>query len=268
MHMRRREDRNWQHMRKEQPFRRLIPNLITLAGLCCGLSAIRFATMERWEMAVSFIIAAALIDGLDGRAARMLRATSLFGAQLDSLSDFLCFGVAPALVMYMWQLDEIRGLGWAVTLLYAICCALRLARFNTAVAENKQQVWQKRFFTGVPSPAGGIICMLPLIIYLQLGHAYILPPALVALHVFFIGLLMVSRLPTFAAKHFRIKPEWILPVTIFCALLLVMLIIEPWLSISLLSVAYLAFIPFGVRWYRKLERQHAAQEVNASDEPE
>ncbi len=242
-------------LKNPQPFRKLIPNLITLAGLSCGLSAIRFAIIGRYELAVGFIIAAALIDGLDGRAARMLRATSLFGAQLDSLSDFVCFGVAPAMVIYIWALHDIRGIGWAVTLLFAICCALRLARFNTALAEGNQRPWQKQFFTGVPSPAGGILCLLPLILHFQTAEYFTIPPFLIALHVFLMGLLMVSRLPTFAAKHTRIPPQWILPITIACALVVVMLIIEPWLSISLLGMVYLATIPFSVHYYNTLKNR-------------
>jgi CDP-diacylglycerol--serine O-phosphatidyltransferase len=265
--MRHPDDQRWHPpLRSAQPFRRLIPNLITLTGLCFGLSAIRFAVSAepKWEMAVGFIIAAAIIDGMDGRAARMLRATSLFGAQLDSLSDFVCFGVAPALVLYMWILHDIRGIGWAVTLLFAICCALRLARFNTALSDNTQQPWQKQFFTGVPSPAGGIICLLPLIIWLGLGGEISIPPALAAAHVALMGGLMVSRVPTFAAKNTRMRPEWVLPITIACALVVIMLIIEPWLSLSFLSLAYLAGIPLGLRYYKRLERQYAYEAASAS----
>lgn len=248
------------------PFRFLIPNLITLAGLCCGLSAIRFAFNAEWEKAVAFIIAAALIDGLDGRAARMLRASSLFGAQLDSLSDFVCFGVAPALVMYFWHLHDVHAIGWAVAMLYAICCALRLARFNTAALNDKQQPWQKQFFTGVPSPAGGILCLLPLILSFQLGDFF--HPALASLHVFIMALLMVSRLPTFAAKNTRLPTEWIVPVTILCAIIVVMFIIDPWLSLSVLSIAYLASIPFSLIWYRRLKTAHdTPPPENAVDKP-
>lgn len=256
----RKDDHQWQNIKKPQPFRRLIPNLITLTGLCCGLSAIRFGFAGEWEKAVAFIIAAAVIDGMDGRAARMLRATSLFGAQLDSLSDFVCFGVAPALVLYMWGTHEVKALGWAATLFFAICCALRLARFNTAVVENKQQAWQKQFFVGVPSPAGGIICLLPLIISLQLDESMRPSPILVILHMLMMAVLMASRLPTFAAKHVRIRPDYILPVMIVCAFLVVMLVIDPWLSISGIGVAYLCSIPVSVYWYRRLRLKHQKQE--------
>ena len=239
-------------LNKEQPLSRLFPNMITIAGLCCGLSAIRFAIAGRWELAVSFILAAAIIDGMDGRVARMLGATSLFGAQLDSLSDFLCFGVAPVLVMYLWQLHGIHGFGWAVVLFFAVCTALRLARFNTALYDEKAQPWQKQFFIGVPSPAGGILCLLPLIASLQFGEDALLSPALTACYIVLIGALMASRIPTFAGKHMRIKHETILPFMLLASFLLVLFVIEPWLSLVVAGVFYLLSIPFSVRMWRRL----------------
>jgi CDP-diacylglycerol--serine O-phosphatidyltransferase len=237
----------------EQPISRLFPNMITIAGMCCGLSAVRFAMISQYEFAVGFILAAAIIDGMDGRVARMLGATSVFGAQLDSLSDFLCFGVAPALVMYMWQLHDIRGLGWAVTLFFAVCTSLRLARFNTGLFDDKKEEWENQFFTGVPSPAGGILCLLPLIVALQFEGLNMMPPALIACHVVCIGALMVSRIPTFSGKKQRIKHEIILPFMLICSAILVMFIIEPWLTLSIVSIAYLGSIYFSVRLWRKLK---------------
>lgn len=251
---RREDSARRRRFRSEQPISRLFPNMITIAGLCCGLSAVRFAMAGRWELSVGFIIAAALIDGMDGRIARMLGATSLFGAQLDSLSDFLCFGVSPVLVLYMWQLENIKGFGWAVVLFFAVCTALRLARFNTALFDDKIEPWQKQFFTGIPSPAGGILCMLPLIIHLQFDDLNF-PPALAACHVVLVGLLMASRIPTYAGKHIRIKHEYIPAFMLGGTLLLVVFIIEPWLFLSAISLAYLLSIPFSVRRWRQLKRQ-------------
>lgn len=259
MTWRRKEDAERRHLLREQPLSRLFPNLITIAGLCCGLSSVRFAMLGKWELAVAFIIGAALIDGMDGRIARMLGTTSVFGAQLDSLSDFLCFGVAPVLVMYMWQLQGIKGFGWAVVLFFAVCCALRLARFNTKMITEKQLPWQKQFFTGIPSPAGGILCLLPLIVFLQTDHEYVLPPIVSSLYILCIALLMSSRVPTFAAKNIRIKPDMILPVTVLCALLVVIFIIEPWWTITLMGVAYLCAIPVSWRRYVKLSKEHATE---------
>ena len=238
----------------EQPISRLFPNMITIAGLCCGLSAIRFAMLERWEIAVGFIIVAALIDGMDGRVARLLGATSLFGAQLDSLSDFLCFGVSPVLVLYMWQLHDIKGIGWAVVLFFSVCTALRLARFNTGLFEDTKEPWEKQFFVGVPSPAGGILCLLPLIISMQLEH-FILPAVLTAAHVVLVGTLMASRIPTYAGKHIHIKHEYIPQFMIASTFLLVLFIIEPWMFLSGISLSYLASIFFSARRWKALKAQ-------------
>jgi len=231
--------------------------MITIAGMCCGLSAIRFAMLGRFEMAVGFILAAALIDGMDGRVARMLGTTSVFGAQLDSLSDFVCFGVAPAIVMYMWQLHEIRGIGWAVTLFFCVCVALRLARFNTALFDDEKEPWEKQFFVGVPSPAGGMLCLLPLVFTLQIENAFLLPSILVACHVVLIGSLMVSRVPTFSGKKQRIKHESIVPFMLLCSAILVLFIIEPWLSLIVLSLGYLGSMYFSVRRWRRFKAESA-----------
>ncbi len=244
---------------REMPISRLFPNMITMAGMCCGMSSIRFAMLGRWEMAVAFIIAAALIDGMDGRVARMLGATSLFGAQLDSLSDFLCFGVAPPMVLYMWQLHNVKGLGWAVVLFFTACTALRLARFNTGLFEEKEP-WEKNFFTGVPSPAGGILCLLPLIISLGFDD-FTLHPAICVMHVLVVGMLMASRIPTFAGKNIRIKHDYIPGFMIVCSFFLVLFVIEPWLFLTMLSAAYLVSIVFSVRQWRGYARASAKSEV-------
>jgi CDP-diacylglycerol--serine O-phosphatidyltransferase len=258
--LRRREDKIKRRLLREQPLNRLFPNMITIAGLCCGLSSLRFAMLDKWELAVAFILAAAIIDGMDGRVARMLGATSNFGAQLDSLSDFVCFGVCPALLMYMWQLHDIKGMGWAVVLFFAVCAALRLARFNTMLYDDKKQPWEKQFFVGVPAPAGGILCLLPLIIALQIDGDFSLPPAFAACHMLLVGTLMASRIPTFAGKHIRIKHETILPFMIIGSFLLVLFLIEPWLFVTLVSIAYLVSIYFSIRKYRglKAKTNHAA----------
>lgn len=252
-------DLGLQRVNAPQPFRRFIPNLITIAGLCCGLSAVRFALLERWELCISFILAAALIDGLDGRAARMLRATSTFGAQLDSLSDFVCFGVAPVLVLYMWGLDDIKRIGWAVVLFYSVCCALRLARFNTAIVDKSEENWQKQFFVGIPSPAGAILTLIPLMLTVEMEDYSSISPWFVAAHVVFVAIMMVSRVPTFAAKTVRISPDYVIPVMVWCAFVVVALIIEPWKSLVVLGILYLCSIPFSIRHYRRLsQRNHAS----------
>lgn len=254
------ERRHRRRLLKEQPLSRLFPNLITIAGLCCGLSALRFAMLGKWEMAVASVFAAALIDGMDGRIARLLGATSIFGAQLDSLSDFVCFGVVPPLVLYHWRLNEVKGFGWAVVLFFTVCCALRLARFNTGLITTQQQPWQKKFFTGVPSPAGGILCLLPLVADMQFDPSG-LPLPLILVYVLLIAILMASRIPTFAAKNVRVKPELILPVTVAGALAVVSFVIEPWLATMAFSLIYLAAIPASWCVYRKLSRAAASGSV-------
>jgi CDP-diacylglycerol--serine O-phosphatidyltransferase len=252
---RRRDDVSKRRLLREQPISRLFPNMITIAGMCCGLSSIRFAMLGRWDMAVGFILAAAIIDGMDGRVARMLGATSTFGAQLDSLSDFVCFGVAPVIVLYMWQLHEVKAIGWAVVLFFIVCTALRLARFNTALFDHDKEPWENQFFTGVPSPAGGILCLLPLIISLQFDQEFKLPAVVAIANVLLAGTLMPSRIPTFSGKHLHIKRENIPPFMIACSFLLVLFIIEPWFFLSAVSVVYLISMLFSVRLWRRLKRE-------------
>ncbi len=254
-HNRRREERIRRRLRRgEQPISRLFPNMITISGMCCGLSAIRFAMAGRFEIAVAFILAAAIIDGMDGRVARMLGATSNFGAQLDSLSDFVCFGVAPVLVLYMWQMQAIKGFGWAVVLFFSVCTALRLARFNTGLFDDNIQPWEKQFFTGVPSPAGGLLCLLPLMISLVSDGEYIISVYITLIHAVIVGGLMASRIPTFSGKNIRIKHSMIPQFMIFCTIMLVLFVIEPWGFILGLGFAYLISIVFSIQKYNKLKK--------------
>lgn len=230
---------------------RLLPNVITLGALCSGMSAIRFAMLHKWELAVTMMVIAAFLDGLDGRVARLLKATSNFGAQLDSLSDFLCFGVAPALVIYLWTLQSIKGLGWAVTLFFAICCCLRLARFNTSLMEEKKERWQHHYFTGVPAPAGAMLALLPLILSLELGREWLElignPPLkwVVLGYLPLIGVFMVSRIPTYSLKGMRVKHQLILPFMLLLAALVVGLIVETWKTIAIIDALYLVSILFS-----------------------
>jgi len=255
MRNRRHDEQHQRRRLREQPISRVFPNMVTLAGLCCGLSAIRFAMIGRWEVAAGFIVAAAFIDGMDGRLARMLGATSLFGAQLDSLSDFVCFGVSPVLVLYMWQLNGIKGIGWAVVLFFSVCAALRLARFNTGLFDDKKEPWEKKFFVGVPSPAGGGLCLIPLFLHIQFD--YTMDAWLTAGYVVMVGALMSSRIPTYSSKSIRIKHEYIPAFMIACSLVLVLFVIEPWLMLMLSGVVYLITIPFSAHHWRRLKAESA-----------
>lgn len=237
---------------------KLLPNLVTIGALCSGMSAIRFAMLEKWELAVTFLVIAAFLDGLDGRIARLLKATSNFGAQLDSLSDFLCFGVAPALVLYLWALDGIKGLGWAIALFFAVCCCLRLARFNTSLMEEKKEPWQHHFFTGVPAPAGAMLAILPLLLTLQWGDDWreMIPfslPWIVAIYLPNIGILMISRLPTYSLKGARITHAYVLPAMLAAVLLVVGFIVETWATIAIIDGLYLITLFFSFAQSRRVE---------------
>ncbi len=245
----------------------LVPNAVTVLGMCAGLTAIRFALVERWELAVGLIILAGIIDGLDGRIARVLKASSEFGAQLDSLSDFLCFGVAPAAVLYLWTLQVGGGAGWAVALLFAVCMALRLARFNASRSDPDRPVWASRFFTGLPAPVGGGVIVLPMMLSFEFGDAFFREPIVVALHVIGGSFLTVSAIPMYSGKGFRVRQEYFLPALLFVGLLFAAIVGYPWYTFSLLGLGYLASIPFSVRDYRRLRaRAEAAAGESVSDE--
>src|SRR6476659_6951131 len=229
------------------PVRTLVPNLITLLALCAGLTAIRLALEDKLEWAVAAIVFAALLDGIDGRVARMLRGTSRFGAELDSLADFVNFGVAPALMLYFWGLRELGNLGWIAGLVFAISTGLRLARFNVMVDDPNKPAWAATFFTGVPAPAGAITVLLPIYVYF-LGVPRLPGTAsLTFVYTFAIAMLMVSRLPVFSGKRVgkRVAPEMVLPVFVMVVL-------------TIGTVCYLASLPFGYLSYRRHQRKDAA----------
>ncbi len=254
-------------------FNRLIPNLMTLVGLCAGLTAIRFALAGRWDAAAIAILIAAVIDGLDGRIARLLKATSRFGAEFDSLADFLCFGVAPALVLYLWTLSSWGGLGWAPCLMYAVCAALRLARFNAAIDGAPKPAYTYNFFTGVPAPAAAGLALFPLFVSLQadaMGFVWlgdvVQYPAFSAVVLLSVGALMVSTVPTWSFKNFKVPQQVILPLLLGAGLFIALLVSEPWAALALTGLVYAALIPFGVRSYRRLRAEAEAMALLAQDE--
>lgn len=237
---------------------RLIPNVLTLAALCSGLTALRFGLQGQFKLAVFAIIVAAILDAMDGRLARRLGVTSRFGAELDSLSDFLCFGVTPALVLYMSSLHAGGALGWVVTLLFPICSALRLARFNTAlVSDTPPPAWTGSYFTGVPAPAGALLGLIPLLVSFESEATWPQHPLVTGTVLVIVGGLMVSRLPTFSFKKGRIPRHLVLPGLLGVAVMMGLLASTPWIAMSLLLLAYVALIPFSVLAYR---RQKAEQE--------
>lgn len=254
------------------PISRLFPNMVTLLGLCAGLSAIRFALNERWELAVTFIVIAAFIDGLDGRLARLLKSTSKFGAELDSLSDFVNFGVTPALIVYLWRVDElhIRGLGWGLTLLLIICMVIRLARFNTMTEDVHRPYWADRFFTGVPAPAGAGLLLIPMMLSFQIGEGVWTHPGFVAIYMSVIALLLVSTLPTFSGKKIRIRHEFASLAMLVAGVVFIALFMEPWITLPLMGLVYVLSFPFSVWYYLHLKQKNPAEypieEENGQDD--
>ncbi|MGG5823122.1 CDP-alcohol phosphatidyltransferase family protein [Falsiroseomonas sp. HW251] len=249
-------------------FNRLIPNLMTLLGLCGGLVAIRFAIDGRWAPAAICIVVAGVIDGLDGRLARLLKATSRFGAEFDSLADFLSFGVAPALVLYLWTLHEVGPIGFVPCLLFAVCSSLRLARFNASLdvgVSKPKPAYAYNFFTGVPAPAGAGCALFPLFGALAFsewgweGFAHaIRHPVLVGIVLVIVGGLMVSTLPTWSFKNFKVPRAAILPLLLGTGAYVALLVAEPWAALAAAGIIYLGMLPFSVRSYLGLKAEAEA----------
>jgi CDP-diacylglycerol--serine O-phosphatidyltransferase len=244
------------------PIRVVLPNLVTLLALCMGLTSIRYAIEGRFETAITAVMAAAVLDGLDGRIARALKGTSRFGAELDSLSDFVDFGVAPALLLYLWSLHEIKGLGWFAVLVFVIAAALRLARFNVMTDDPTKPAWHADFFVGMPAPAGAVTVLLPL--YLNLSVLEL--PATKGLAIFnifyviAIALLMASRIPHFSGKRIgRIPRDLVIPVLFGVGATILLLAIYPMELLAVVSLAFLAMIPFSVKHYNKLAKAEATK---------
>jgi CDP-diacylglycerol--serine O-phosphatidyltransferase len=244
------------------PLRVILPNLVTLLALSMGLTGIRFAIEGQFQIAVLVVIIAAVLDGLDGRLARALRGTTRFGAELDSLADFVDFGVAPGLILYLWNLHQMKSLGWFAALVFAIACALRLARFNVSLDDPDRPAWERHFFTGMPAPAGAILGLLPL----YLNFSFLALPATHALasfeiaYVLFIAFLMASRIPHFSAKQIgRVPREYVIVVLFAIAAVVLLLATFPMEVLACLSLAYLATIPFAVLKYRGLMAEDAAK---------
>lgn len=236
------------------PISRLFPSIITIIAICFGLTSIRYALNQQWEIATAFIIIAGFLDVVDGRLARFLKATSNFGAQLDSLADFVNFGISPAIILYLWQLHklQIKGLGWALVLFFTICSAIRLARFNSDLAEPDRPAWREGFFTGVPAPMGAYLAMLPVMISFESNIILYIHPLIIGIYLIVIGILMASRLPTFATKKIAIHKEYISLVLVLFGLIIGVIIIEPWLSLTFIGFLYLISFPFSIKAFRKM----------------
>ena len=243
----------------------ILPNMLTLIGVCIGLTSIRFALDGKFEFAIIAIIFAALIDGLDGRIARLIKGTSKVGKELDSLTDMISFGVAPAFIMYFWKLNTLGRFGWLVCLIYVICVALRLARFN--VNSNQEPSWRDNFFEGVPSPAGGILVLTPLIVsvsnfdYITLNYDIIVPA-------FFIvtSLLLISKFPSYSFKKIVIQRKATIFLLFGIVLFVGLLLIYPFNVIAISSIIYLLMLPISFFHFQKLKKQHLDKNLAEDDD--
>ena len=240
---------------KSLPFRKIAPNIVTVMALCAGMTAIRYAIMDNWSRAVFCIFLAAFFDMLDGRVARMLKGSTKFGAELDSLSDFLSFGVAPSILMYNWTMSSLPKFGWFFCLLFPICGALRLARFNTMLEDETREDYWHNFFVGVPAPAGAALCILPIML------AFEFPEIDLFKNIWFCGfvmcivaMLMVSQLPTISVKHMKIPTYMLVPLLIIVVFFTTQMFSQPWLILSIITICYAISIPFGSVLFMKAKK--------------
>lgn len=257
----------WKRRRQLQarPLIHLVPNAFTVASICFGLSAIRYGLDGHYQTAVVMIILAGIFDGLDGRSARLLKITSKLGAELDSLADFLSFGVAPAFLIYLWSLNEVKGLGWAIALFYVICAALRLARFNSELEDPDRPPWMTRFFTGMPAPAAAGVVLVPMMLSFALAQTWPSAWVLNAPVVIATALMMVSSVRTFSIKMVttRIRPEYLLPTLVGIGVIIAALVNVPWWTLLTVAFIYLASLPIGIITASRLA---AEAETAAGDE--
>ncbi|MFN7662826.1 MAG: CDP-alcohol phosphatidyltransferase family protein [Alphaproteobacteria bacterium] len=235
---------------KELPFYKFIPNLLTLIALSAGLSALRFAFVNEWETAIGLVFVAMLLDGMDGRVARLLKSSSRFGAELDSLADFCNFGVVPGVLVYLFSLRDLGKIGWPVAIFYTICMVLRLARFNTLLDQP-----MTNYFTGVSAPFGALLALTPIMISFQFD--FVLCSQMYAAWLFFVAGMLVSRFPTFSLKKGTIPRPWILPLFIGVGVAVAFFISAPWLMLSLGSIFYLFSIPVSVYWARREQKMRS-----------
>jgi CDP-diacylglycerol---serine O-phosphatidyltransferase len=246
-------------------FNRMVPNLMTMLGLCAGLTSMRFGLEGRFGSAAVAIVVAAVIDGLDGRLARLLKATSRFGAEFDSLSDFLCFGVAPPFVLFLWSLQRGGAYGFAPCVMFSVCMALRLARFNASLEGAPKPAYAYNFFTGVPAPAGAGLALFPLFLGLEaksLGLEWLLNaaqhPLFCAVMLIGTSLLLVSTLPIWSFKNFKVPSEYVLPLLLGTGAYAAVLLADPWAALAAAGLIYLGMLPFSVRSFRRLRREAEA----------
>jgi CDP-diacylglycerol--serine O-phosphatidyltransferase len=240
---------------KDLSINKLIPNILTVLALCAGLTAIRFGIQERFDLGVVAILLAAVLDTLDGRIARMLGGSTKFGAEMDSLSDVIGFGVAPAVLLYEWVMRAAGSVGWALVLLYCVCCALRLARFNTRLGASDLPPWAYKFFTGVPAPAAAGLVLTPMMVSFEVGPGLFSHVFVNAIVIVAVSALMISQVPTYSGKSIRVPQHYVLPLLLVVGLLAAFLVGAPWSTLTAIALLYVGSIPFSVVEFRRLARQ-------------
>jgi CDP-diacylglycerol--serine O-phosphatidyltransferase len=251
-------------------FNRVVPNLLTLVGLCAGLTSIRYALDAKWQHAAVAVVVAGIIDGLDGRIARLLKAVSRFGAEFDSLADFCCFGIAPALILYLWALRDAGRFGYMPCLMFAVCMALRLARFNASLESAPKPAYAQSFFTGVPAPAGAGLALFPLFVGLECQEAgwwriqaVVQSPWFAALVLVGTSVLLVSTLPVWSFKNFKVPTAYVLPMLLGTGFMAALLVADPWAALAAAGLVYLGMLPLGLRSFRRLRAE--AEDLPAED---
>ncbi len=240
--------------RRGIPLRAIAPNAVTAMALCSGLTAVRFGIAQQWEMAVIATVIAAILDGVDGRIARLFRAESRFGAELDSLSDVIAFGVSPALMLFLWSLQTVPKVGWLIALAFSLCCALRLARFNANIDVEEQPHKSAGFMTGVPAPAGAGLALLPLYLWIETGMDLFRNPYLVGPWLTLVAFLMISNIATFSWGSIRPRRGVRLELILVAALIGSAMFTVPWIMLSVIGVAYFCTLPFSIMNYAKVKR--------------
>lgn len=262
------EHKSQQVRLRDVPLRTLFPNILTLLAICSGLTAIRFAIEERLELALAAILLAAILDGIDGRVARFLKSSTRFGAQMDSLADFVNFGVAPVMVLYFTMLHELKPFGWVAALVYAMCACLRLARFNVQIDAPNRPSFHNDFFVGVPAPAGAMIVLLPVYALLLGLEESLLIDFLTAIYVVSVGLLMVSNLPTYSGKSVgkRIPRQFAMPLILLSVVIIALLLSYPWQVLTIAALAYIVSLPLGRAYYFRLQAAHESELAEAASQ--
>ncbi|GHU16370.1 CDP-diacylglycerol--serine O-phosphatidyltransferase [Alphaproteobacteria bacterium] len=253
------ETENFQS-KKKVPFPKILPTIITISAFCFGMTAIRFALLGNWETSVMCILVSALLDSFDGRVARMLGQSSQFGAELDSLSDLVCFGVAPSIILFLRSVCVMEHAGWGICMFFSVCCALRLARFNVVQILNEPKPeWQKKYFSGIPAPAGATIALFPFILSFSTGNDYFLGEKIVSFCLLVSGALMISTIKSMSSKMIEMKNGLVSPELLVISLVVICLITELWLTLSVLISVYIAAIPYGAYKYSKTKKEEAPE---------